>query len=110
MYRIVPVILIVAAICLHFAHCEWYYGENAKDVTSGQLDRAIYYRHRSSTFHKCGDYLPRDLMLLVRSSVDKEDAKLYGVLVPVLLAGGGRAGVLLQSQCRRDRDCVGAGA
>ena len=88
MYRIVPVSLLVAALCLHFAHCEWYYGENAKDVTADQLDRAIYYRHRSSTFRKRGDHLPRDLMLLVRSSVDTEDAKLYGVPVPVLMAGG----------------------
>ena len=92
MHRIVPVILIVAAVCLHFAFCEWYYGEDTKSVTSDQLQRTIYHRHRGSTFRRRGDYLPRNVILLSKSSVDKEDAKLYGVLVPVLMAGA--AGVV----------------
>jgi hypothetical protein len=87
-YRIASVFVIAAAIGLHFGYCEWYYGEDAGGVTSEQLARAIYYRHRSSPFHKRGDYLPRDLMLLAKPSVRTEDAKLYGVLVPVLMAGG----------------------
>ena len=56
MYRIVPVILIVAAICLHFAHCEWYYGENAKDMqqsyNDGKLSMYDLTKHMSKAVTK----------------------------------------------------------
>ena len=82
MKRILPIILVVGAILLHFCYCEWEIREGVKTPSASESDRLIFYHHSHI----------RNVTLYARPSEDKQVATIYGVLLPVLLLVG--AGVM----------------
>jgi hypothetical protein len=76
--RFLPLILVVVALGLHLFHCEWDCRRNVRDVSQAEHKRTIYFRYSPS----------RSVLLLAKASEDKQEATLYGVLVPGLLVGG----------------------
>ena len=86
MYRIVPIFMTLTAIGFHFYNCEWEFYDSPKDIPASRSERIIFYRHR--TYHRRGDHLPDNVLLLARPTVSKDEAHLYGVLFPALLVGG----------------------
>ena len=78
MNRLLPLILVVVALGLHFVHCEWDYRRNLRDVSQAENRRTIYCRYSPS----------RSVLLLAKPSQDRQEATLYGVVLPGLLVGG----------------------
>jgi len=78
--RILPLFLVVAAIGLHFLYCEWHYFDDSTQASTEQNLRAIYYYYS-------GEPWRHSLFLLPRPSETREDAQLYGVVLPGALVG-----------------------
>jgi len=80
-YRVVPILLTVGAIGMHFNSCEWNLNVDAKKrISASQSSRIIYYRYRQSS--RSGTF-----MLLAKPSVSKDEAERFGVFFPAILVG-----------------------
>ena len=80
MNRILPLLLVIAAIGLHFLYCEWHYFDDPDKPSAEQNRRAVYYTYS-------GDPWRYSLLLMPRASETREDAQLYGVVLPGVLVG-----------------------
>jgi hypothetical protein len=80
MNRVLPIMLIAGAIFFHFAYCEWKICNHEKIANQSRMGRTIYY-----SYEKAGRY---DVFLLSKTADSLEDAKLYGLLLPLALLGG----------------------
>jgi len=78
--RILPLFLVIAAIGLHFLYCEWHYFDYPDKPSTEQNLRAIYYYYS-------GKHWRYSLLLMPRASETREDAQLYGVVLPGVLVG-----------------------
>ena len=77
MNRVLPIILVLAAVVLHFMYCEWEI-RDSRTVgipSASENARLIFYHHSRL----------RNVTLYARPSEDKQVATIYGVLLPVLL-------------------------
>ncbi len=79
MNRVLPILLIVAAAWFHFAYCEWQIRDHEKIASQHRTGRTIYY-----SYYRSGDY---DVFLLSKTANSLEEAKLYGLLLPLVLVG-----------------------
>lgn len=89
MNRIMLVVMIVTAVCLHFAFCEWDLGKHEAVVNESRSSRVLYY-HYDRVWHN-------DFYLLSKSASSRDDAMIYGLGVPVLLFGVAAAAIRLES-------------
>jgi hypothetical protein len=78
--RILPLFLVIAAIGLHFLYCEWHYFRDSTEASTEQNLQAIYYYYS-------GPPNRHSLFLLPRPSETREDAQLFGVVLPGVLVG-----------------------
>jgi hypothetical protein len=84
--RILPVALIVMGAGLHFWHCEWEISETTKYPETTACQRVIFADHRRG-FERRG-WLPNHMVLLARPGMNREEATLYGAVLPAVLIGG----------------------
>lgn len=78
MNRVVPIILIAAALFLHFSYCEWDFCDHEPIVSPSRMNRVIF----------CEPSVSYDVYLLAKSPDGCDEAQLWGLLVPVLFFGG----------------------
>ena len=78
MNRIMLVVMIVAAVWLHFSYCEWEACKHEAIVSESRADRVLYYHY---------DRAGHDYFLLSKSAASRADATLYGIWVPLLVLG-----------------------
>ena len=78
MNRLLPLILVAAAVGLHLGFCEWDVRKSPRGVSQAQHERTIYFRYSAS----------RSVYLLAKTAEGKQDATLFGVLLPGMLVGG----------------------
>jgi hypothetical protein len=78
--RVLPVLLIGAAIGFHFMYCEWEVCDHEPIVSRSHFDRMLFYRYNRA-YH-------RDIFLLSKPGEDREEAQFYGLLLPGVLIGG----------------------
>ena len=78
MNRFLPLILVLAAIGLHLNFCEWDVRKSPRGVSQSQHERTIYFHYSVS----------RSVFLLAKTTEGKQDATLFGVLLPGMLVGG----------------------
>ena len=83
MNHVLPILLLSAGISLHFMYCEWEFSNGRSQASYAKGDRTIYYQHNPRRL-----ITPRDIVLRARKSSTREEARFYGVLLPVLLVGG----------------------
>jgi hypothetical protein len=84
--RIVAVILIFLAIGLHFAFCEWYFPDELRDVGQSYYERTIYFRGSHSYRKKM--FFADNVFLLAKPTSDRDEALLWGVIIPGGMIGG----------------------
>ena len=86
MVRVLPIVLVAVGVGLHFAYCEWEISD-AYDYQGVEAnDRVLFAHHRRDFEPRRG--LPNHLVLFSRPAADRQDAMLYGVLIPGLAIGG----------------------
>jgi len=84
--RILPIALVVLGVGFHFFYCEWAISDAIKYDGPTAYDRVIFAHHRRGFEPRRG--LPNHMVLFARSDADREDAMLYGLLLPGLAIGG----------------------
>lgn len=75
MNRIVPVLLVAAAVGLHFSYCEWEMCKHQRILDDDLSRRAISVHPDPDSF---------DVFLLAKSADEYNEAATYGLYVPVL--------------------------
>jgi len=77
MNRVLPIVLLISAVGLHFTYCEWDIRTHEKIVSPDRAGRTIFY-----SYHRRDR---SDVLLLSKTADTLEEAKLYGVLLPLAL-------------------------
>lgn len=96
MVRFLPIVLIVAGVGLHFWHCEWEISEARDYETVTAYERVIFAHHRRDFQPRHG--LPNHLVLAARPGMDRDEATLFGAVLPAALIGG----AFLIWHCQKD--------
>ncbi len=79
MNRIMLVVMVITALCLHCSFCQWDLCEHEPLAAGAHANRVLYYRYDRSW--------NSDFYLLSRGTASRDDAMLYGVGVPLLVCG-----------------------
>ncbi|MBN2294946.1 MAG: hypothetical protein JXM70_21135 [Pirellulales bacterium] len=87
MNKIVAVILIIAAVAAHFTFCEWYFPNELREVSQSDYERTIYFS--GSSGHRRRTTFNDNVFLLAKPTSNRDEALLWGVVLPAALAGGG---------------------
>ena len=77
MNRILPVLLVAGAVCLHFLYCEWDIRRDTKGVSQSQNERTIYFNYK----------VHRSTYVLAKPGYDRDEAEKFGVWLPAALIG-----------------------
>ncbi|HJN12215.1 MAG TPA: hypothetical protein QF564_26265 [Pirellulaceae bacterium] len=88
MNRLMLVVMIATAVCLHCTFCEWDLCKHEAIVSESRSGRVLFY-HYDRAWNN-------DHYLLSKSTASRDDALLYGLGVPLLLFGAAMVVIRLE--------------
>ncbi len=87
MNQFIAIILVFVALGMHFTFCEWDFPDELSQISQAQYERTIYFS--GSSGHRRRTAFSDNVFLLAKPESNREEAQLWGVILPFGIVGGG---------------------